>query len=41
MNSISSTVQSSQVLKFADDMKCFMCILSDEDHMRLQQDIDS
>jgi len=26
MNSISSTVHSSQVLKFADDMKCFMCI---------------
>ena len=41
MNSISSNVEASQVLKFADDMKCFMTISCDGDHIMLQQDIDS
>ena len=40
MNSISSSIEVSKILKFADDMKCFMTISCDEDH-ELQQDIDS
>jgi len=38
INSISSNVEASKVLKFADDMKCFMTISCDEDHIKLQQD---
>jgi len=41
MNNISSNVEASRVLKFADDIKCFMTISCDEDHIKLQQDIDS
>jgi len=41
MNSISSNVDISKVLKFVDDIKCFMTISCDEDHIKLQQDIDS
>ena len=31
MNSISSSIEVSKILKFADDMKCFMTISCDED----------
>ena len=41
MNNISSSIEVSQVLKFADDMKCFMTISCDEDCIKLQQDVDS
>ena len=41
MNNISSSIEVSQVLKFADDMKCFMTISCDEDRIKLQQDVDS
>jgi len=41
MNSISSTTQASQVLRFTDDMKLFMSTSSPDDRNKLQQDIDS
>ena len=41
MNNISSSIEVSQVLKFADEMKCFMTISCDEDRIKLQQYVDS
>ena len=41
MNNISSSVQASQVLKFADDVKLFMNTSSPDDRIKLQEYIDS